>query len=178
MNIQVTNVPVAITLPSILTLPQGGCTRPFLLALTNPPFTDLTISFLFDNSVYSEIDLYPNPLTTNTEMTFGPNAPNATFSFCSSSALPVGQIPLTLYLSGTNYNSYVFSPSDQIILDVVSGVANVTPVLTLSLKNQQKTFLDIDFSNSVDGIIFYEMALGQSVATNSLQNMQVYTKGG
>ena len=53
MNIKVTNTPVTITLPSSLTLPQGGCTDPFLINLVNPPFTDVTISYVFDNSVYS-----------------------------------------------------------------------------------------------------------------------------
>ena len=55
MNIQVTNTPVSITLPSTLTLPQGGCTDPFLITLTNPPFSDMSITYSFDNSVYSEV---------------------------------------------------------------------------------------------------------------------------
>lgn len=83
-----------------------------------------------------------------------------------------------MYLSGTNYNSYTFSPSNQITLNVVNTVANTTPILSLALNNQQKTFLDVNFTNNVDGIIFYEMALGSAVTTNSLQNMQVYTKSG
>ena len=53
MNIKVTNTPVVITIPSSLTLPQGGCTDPYLISLANPPFTDMTISYVFDNSLYS-----------------------------------------------------------------------------------------------------------------------------
>lgn len=178
MNIEVTTIPVPITIPSTITVPQGGCSSPFLIQLTNPPFMDLTITYVFDNTLYSETDLYPNPITTLPEMNFGPNNTNATLSFCTSSVLPLGSIPLALYLSGTNYNSYTFTPSNQITLNVVNSVANTTPVLTLALNNQQKTFLDVNFTNNVDGIIFYEMAIGSGVTTNSLQNMQVYTKSG
>ena len=64
MNIKVTNTPVSITIPSSLTLPQGGCTDPFLISLPNPPYTDVSITYIFDNSIYSEADLFPNPLTT------------------------------------------------------------------------------------------------------------------
>ena len=53
MNIRVTNTPITITLPTELTLPQGGCTDPFIISLNNPPFTDFTITYIFDNSVYS-----------------------------------------------------------------------------------------------------------------------------
>ena len=64
MNIKVTNTPVPIAIPSSLTLPQGGCTDPFTISLASPPFIGVTISYAFDNSVYSEVDLFPNPLTT------------------------------------------------------------------------------------------------------------------
>ena len=66
MNIKVTNTPITITIPSSLILPQGGCTDPFIISLTNPPYTDVTVTYIFDNAVYSEVDLYPNPLTTST----------------------------------------------------------------------------------------------------------------
>lgn len=88
-------------------------------------------------------------------MNFSPNNTNGTFSFCASSTLALSSIPLLFYLSGTNYNSYTFSPSNQIILNIVNTVVNTPPVLALALNNQQKTFLDINFTNNVDGIIFY-----------------------
>ena len=53
MNIQVTNTPALITLPTTLDLPLGGCTKPFIISLNNPPFTDVTISFSFNNTLYS-----------------------------------------------------------------------------------------------------------------------------
>lgn len=64
MNVEVTNIPVPITIPSSITVPQGGCSNPYLIKLTNPPFMDLTITYDFDNTLYSEADLYPNPITT------------------------------------------------------------------------------------------------------------------
>lgn len=53
MNIQVTNNPVLITLPTSINLPQGGCSQPFIITLTNPPFSDLTITYSFNNALYS-----------------------------------------------------------------------------------------------------------------------------
>ena len=85
-------------------------------------------------------------------------------------------IPLAFQLSGSNFDSYAFSPSNQIMLNVVNNVANTTPTLNLVLNNQQKTFLDINFTNNVDGVIFYEMMVGSSKTPNSLQNLQVYLK--
>jgi len=161
MNIQVTNNPIIITIPSSVALPLGGCSNPFVINLANPPFSDLTISYSFNNSAYSESNLYPNPILTPSQMTFNNIYYNNTFSFCSSTALSAtASIPITLHLSGTNFESYAFSPSNIIILNVVTNVANTTPALSLVLNNQQKTFLDVNFTNSVDGVIFYEMMIG------------------
>ena len=56
----------------------------------------------------------------------------------------------------------------MITLNVVNSVANMTPTLALELNNQQKTFLDVNFTNNVDGYIFYEIILGESAATKTL----------
>ena len=88
-------------------------------------------------------------------MDFTSTLPNNTFSFCASSTLALGAISLELFLSGTDYESYTFTPSSIITLNVVNNVTNTTPTLGLQLNNQQKTFLDVNFTNNVDGIIFY-----------------------
>jgi len=64
INIQVVNTPVTITIPTSINLPQGGCSNPFLIVLNNPPFSDLTVSYTFNNTLYSETNLYPNPMLT------------------------------------------------------------------------------------------------------------------
>lgn len=101
---------------------------------------------------------------------------NNTFSFCSSSNLSVSQIPISFYLSGTNYNSYKFTPSNQILLNVVNSVVNVAPTLQLVLNNQQKTFLDVNFTTNVDSMIFYQIMLGQNKTPLDLESIQVYIK--
>jgi hypothetical protein len=176
MNIRITNTPVSITLPSTLTMPKGGCTNPFVIKLNNPPFKDLVITYIFDNSVYSEDDFYPNPQTTPTQMRFNSTFDNNTFSFCSSSNLVATQIPISFYLSGTNYNSYTFVPSNVIQINVIPSISNVVPTIALRLKNQQKTFLDIFFTNNVDGTIFYQMMIGQNMTPLSLQEILVNLK--
>jgi hypothetical protein len=176
MNIMVVNTPVTITLPASLNMSLGGCTNPFNMLLSNLPFQDLTISYTFDNSQYSQNDFYPNPFTTQSYMNFNSTMNNNTFSFCSSSALTATQIPITFYLTGTNYQSYSFSPSNQILINIVTSVVNTAPTLSLVLKNQQKTFLDVNFTNNVDGTIFYQLMLGQNMTPLDIQSIQVYIK--
>jgi hypothetical protein len=176
MNIMVTNTPVLITLPASLNMPLGGCTNPFNILLTNPPFLDLTISYIFDNTLYSQSHFYPNPLTTKSQMNFNSTINNNTFSFCSSPALAGTQIPITFYLTGSNYRSYAFTPSNKIMINVVTNVANTAPTLNLVLNNQQKTFLDVNFTNNVDGTIFYQLMLGQNMTPLDIQSIQVYIK--
>lgn len=53
MNIQVTNNPIPIVIPSSVNLPLGGCSNPFIINLSSPPFSDLTISYTFNNTLYS-----------------------------------------------------------------------------------------------------------------------------
>ena len=117
-------------------------------------------------------------MLTPSFMTFTKTNYNNTFSFCSSASLPIAAIPISLYLSGSNYSSYQFSPSNVITFNVVNNVANTTPTLSLLLHNQQKTFLDVNFTNNVDGVIYYQMMIGQSMTPVSLQNMQVSIKSG
>ena len=176
MNVKVTNTPVPISLPTSLTMPKGGCTNPFTILLNNPPFQDLTISYTFDNSLYSQNDFYPNPLTTLSQMYFNTTVNNNTFSFCSSSTLSAVQIPITFYLTGTNYQSYAFTPSNQITINIINGIANTPPTVTLALTNQQKTFLDVNFTNNVDGTIFYHLMLGQNMISYDIQSIQVSIK--
>jgi hypothetical protein len=176
MNIFVTNDPVTITLPTSIVMPLGGCSNPFLIKLTNPPYSDVSISFTFDNSLYSEANFYPNPSTTPASMVFSSTNDNNTFSICSSSSLVATQIPVTFFLSGTNYNSYKFMPSSQMLVNVTNAIANVTPTVQLLLNNQQKTFLDVNFTNNVDAMIFYHMQLGQNMSPLSLQAIQLNIK--
>ena len=111
-------------------------------------------------------------------MTFTKVYYNNSFSFCSSTSLPIVSIPITLHLSGSDFASYTFSPSSTIMLNVVNNVTNSTPSVSLVLNNQQKTFLDINFTNNIDGIIFYDMMIGSNQSSKTLQSMQVYIKSG
>ena len=99
-----TNIPVTITIHSSIDLSKGGCSSPFLMFLTNPPTVDLKVTFTYDNFVY----FYPNPKTTNSLLEFNKTVDNNTVSFCSSSNITETQFSLTLFLSGTNYQSYKF----------------------------------------------------------------------
>ncbi len=49
----VTNVPITISIPSIVNVPLGGCSVPYSIALSNPPYSDISISFQYDTRLYS-----------------------------------------------------------------------------------------------------------------------------
>lgn len=176
MNIAVTNDPIPITLPSSIVMPLGGCTNPFLIKLTNPPYNDLSITFTFNNSLYSESNFFPNPATTPSTLAFSSTNDNNTFSMCSSSSLSASQITLSFFLTGTNYNSYAFVPTNQMTVILSNSIANIAPTIQLKLNNQQKTFLDVNFTNNVDAMIYYQLQLGQNASPLSLQAIQLNIK--
>jgi hypothetical protein len=117
-------------------------------------------------------------MLTPSEMIFTQTYYNNTFSLCSSPSLPITTIPISLYITGSNYESYQFSPSNVITLNIVNNVVNTTPTLALTMHNQQKSFLDVNFTNNVAGVIYYQIIIGQSMTPLSLQNLQVYIKSG
>lgn len=176
MNIRITNTPVPITLPTTLTMPRGGCTIPIIIKLTHLPFKDVIITYTFDNIAFSEDNFYLNSLTTQKQLTFTNTIDNNTFSFCSSTSLTATQIPISFHLFGTNANSYTFSPSNVILVNIIPSILNTTSTVSLVLKNQQKTFLDVDFTNNVDGNIYYQMMIGQNQSPLTLQEIMVSIK--
>jgi hypothetical protein len=60
-NIRVTNTPVNIVVPSSITVPKGGCSIPIKVTLNNPPYSDVSINFVYNNSMYSSDIFWLNP---------------------------------------------------------------------------------------------------------------------
>jgi hypothetical protein len=167
---------VQITIPSSININLGGCSKPFIISLLNAPFVDLIISYTFNNTLYPETSFYPNPHTTKSSLVFTSTEANNTFSFCAASNLSASSIDVTLHLSGTNYNSYYFSPSSTITFNVQPAVVIAAPTIALALNNQQKSFLDVNFTNNVDGLIYYALMLGKDKTAPSIQSLQVDVK--
>lgn len=128
-NIRITNTPVSITIPTSIDLPRGGCSNPFIIKLTNPPTIDMSVTFNYDNLVYNENVFYPNPHTTKSSVTFTKNRDNNTVSFCTTSNVTGSTIPVTFVLTGTNYNSYQFSPSNVVNFNLVTLPALPAPTI-------------------------------------------------
>jgi hypothetical protein len=86
-------------------------------------------------------------------------------------------MPVTFVLTGTNYNSYTFSPSAVVTFNVVNLPATPTPTVSIIMINQQKTFVDFNITQNVDGILYYELYIGDSSAdVLSSQDIQVQLK--
>lgn len=118
-NIRVKNTPVNIMIPSTINLPVGGCSNPFLVLLPNLPMNDVTISFTYNNLLYGQNDFFPNQKLTNSQLSFNQTVSNSTVSFCSSVNITQTNFPLTFVLSGTNYQSYTFIPSNVITINII-----------------------------------------------------------
>ena len=72
------------------------------------------------------------------------------------------QINVTLILTGTNYNSYTFSPSNVVTFNLVSLVNVPNPTVAIEMINQQKTFVDFNITVNIDGILYYHLYIGDS----------------
>jgi hypothetical protein len=120
-NIKVTNKQIEIATLSTISVPLGGCSEPYVIKLTNPPFTELIINFNYDNFKYDENLFYPNPHVTKSYLTFNKDNDNNTISFCAGKNLNATQIIMTLKLAGVNFNSYKFI-SDTITFVIVPAV--------------------------------------------------------
>ena len=161
-NIRITNFPVSISIPSSINLPKGGCSQPILIKLSNTPIVDMSITFNYDNSVYNENVFFPNTRTTKSSLTFSKNQDNSTLSFCTTANVTGTEIKVALVLTGTNYNSYKLAPTNVITFNLItlSNVSN--PNVQLELINQQKTFVDFNVTQNVDGILYYHLYIGDS----------------
>ena len=86
-NIQVTNIPVTSTVPASIDVPVGGCSEPVIVDVVNPPFTDLSITFNYDNSLYDEDSFWPNPAVSNSELLYDSSVTKNSLSFCAASTM-------------------------------------------------------------------------------------------
>ncbi len=123
---------------------------------------DMSITFNYDNSIYNENVFYPNPRTTKSSLSFTKTRDNNTFSMCTAENVTGSQIKVKLILTGTNYNSYKFAPSDEIVFNLVSLTNVQNPTVGIELINQQKTFVDFNITVNVNGILYYHLYIGKS----------------
>lgn len=129
----------------------------------------MAISFNYDNLVYNENVFYPNPKTTKSSLPFSKHNDNNTLSFCTAPNVTGSQIKVTLVVTGTNYNSYTFAPSNVINFNLIDLGSVPDPSVQIQLINQQKTFVDFNITTNVDGILYYNMYIGDS-SGNSLSS--------
>jgi hypothetical protein len=138
---------------------------------------DMSITFNYNNSLWDGNSFFPNPHTSRSALTFSSTVDNNTLSFCTSANISGSSMPVTFVLTGTNYNSYTFSPSAVVTFNVVNLPATPTPTVSIIMINQQKTFVDFNITQNVDGILYYELYIGDSSAdVLSSQDIQVQLK--
>ena len=54
-------------------MPKGGCSIPFKISLTNPPYSDLTLSFEFDSAVFTLDKFWINEEMSYNQLRFTKN---------------------------------------------------------------------------------------------------------
>ena len=52
-TVLVSNVPITITLPTTIDVPEGGCSIPYEIVLANSPYSDLNLNFEYDTTLYN-----------------------------------------------------------------------------------------------------------------------------
>lgn len=174
-NIRITNNPILINVVSSINVPKGGCSLPVSVVLLNPPYNDVSINFVYNNSVYSSDVFWINPETTNSELSFTSTVTYQWISFCSSSAITVSSVPVTMVLGGTNYLSYSLS-SSLLTVNIVTNIANTAPTLTINQVNILKTVAVWNLTTNTNGFIFYSLQLGNQVPPLDALNLKVQVK--
>ena len=66
-------------------------------------------------------------------------------------------------LGGTDYRSYIFSPSENITINIIGSGAVVTPQISFVIANRQRTFVELNITTNTDGNIYYHYQLGQDM---------------
>ena len=51
-TVLVNNEPIEISIPSLIEVPIGGCSIPYEIVLTNPPYSDISLDFEYDTDLY------------------------------------------------------------------------------------------------------------------------------
>jgi hypothetical protein len=174
-NILITNIPISINVVSSINVPQGGCSLPVQVTLTNPPYNDVSINFVYNNSLYSSDVFWINPETTNSELNFTSNQTYQWISFCSSSSIAVNTVPVTMVLSGTNYLSYSLSNA-LMTVNIVTNVPNIAPTLTVNQVNILKTVAVWNFTTNTQGFVFYSLKLGSGLQPIDALTLKVQVK--
>ena len=60
---------------------------------------------------------------------------------------------------------------------MIASPAIPAPSIIVTMINQQKTFIDFNLTLNVDGIVYYNLFIGDSAAnTRSAESIQIYLK--
>ena len=175
-NIQVTNIPVTVTVNSSIDVPIGGCSEPIIVDIVKPPFTDLSVSYNYDNFLYDEDTFWPNPKVSNSELTYNSTVTKNSLSFCADSSMTTGSFPLRLVLGGTDYRSYIFSPSENVTINIISSGVVLTPQISFVVANRQRTFVEFNITTNTDGNVYYHYQLGQDMEPINEVDLKVRVK--
>jgi hypothetical protein len=84
-------------------------------------------------------------------------------------------VPITLVLGGTNFNSYKLTNS-VLNANVIGGVTNKTPTLSINTVNILKTVGVFNFTVNTNGIVFYSLALGNNSTPLDVLSLKVDIK--
>lgn len=180
-NIRVTNNPVLVTIPSTINIPAGGCSTPFTIDIGNAPLNDVLINFNYNNQVYNESLLWPNVHTTKSTLQYSPTVTKNVVSFCVVSNFGslgiASSFTMKFVFAGTNYQSYAFTPSENVTVNIVAAITlPAPPAVSFTLINRQKTFLDFNITPTVTGIVYYHFQIGQNVSPMTITDLQVNLK--
>lgn len=63
-TVLVSNTPIVITMPATFNVPLGGCSVPYLITLSNSPYSDVNIAFQYDTRLYNLLLFWVNEQTS------------------------------------------------------------------------------------------------------------------
>lgn len=105
-TVDISNVPVQITVPSTIDVPKGGCSVPYEIVLSNLPYSDININFEFDTELFNLHLFWLNEQISYNELEFDDTIYRRWLSFCSDVDIGLSAVDVKLFVGGTNYKSY------------------------------------------------------------------------
>jgi hypothetical protein len=110
------------------------------------------------------------------ELDFTSTITSRWLSFCVASDFAVSTLPVSLQLGGTNENSYSLSTSSITVNIIANTTTAITPTLSMSVVNTQKTYARINLTTNMNGLIYYELKLSPLSSPMSLINLKYQIK--
>lgn len=174
LTVVVVDTPVPIVLPAAVSVPIGGCSLPVKVVLPNSPFSQVSVNYQYNSSLYNESLFYINQVTSGSSLAFSQGSRYQLMSFCSTPQIAISSLPITLALSGNQQQSYSLSVS-TLTVNFVSQAA-VAPTLALAVGTAQRLVVPVTATANQPGTLYYQFFVTGTAIASEVVDLELHAK--